>query len=162
MIRVVLAALLVLSAGRAQAECRASASGRRSVSVALSALSGGGCFHDVSVHTGPSCEGAPELRVTLGCSETRRMVVTDEGALVSLLADRASRREWEIVRVFVRDGERIAVRSVRLDELPGLPPDARRPRLSLDARVLTIDGERAVEVAALATLGRVTARRRLR
>jgi hypothetical protein len=112
----------------------------------------------VRVFDGGSCEGTPRFSITLGCSETRRMVPTDHGRLVSLLAPRASRPEWEIVRVFALDGDRIAVRSVRLDELPFRG----RPRLSLDARALRVrSGTDSVPIATLETLGREVARRRL-
>jgi hypothetical protein len=143
----------------AQAECRSSAGGTRSVDVGLSPLSGGACFSTVRAFDGPSCEGAPRFSITLGCSETRRMVPTDRGRLVSLLAPRASRPDWEIVRVFSLDGAHIAVRSVRLDELPFTG----RPRLSLDARALRArSGETSVPIATLETLGREVARRRAR
>ncbi len=92
------------------------------------------------------------------------MVVTDDGQLVSLLADRASRRDWGIVRVYARDDDQLIVRSIRLEDLPGVPEGVRRPRLRIDARVLTLElaPEVTIEVRTLPTLGRVRARRRLR
>jgi hypothetical protein len=97
------------------------------------------------------------------------MVVSDAGRLVTLLADRSSRREWEIVRVFEHDPEAaprraIGVRSVHLSELPGLPEDTSRVRLVLDRGVLHVllASPLEVSVASLETLGRVSARRRRR
>ncbi len=147
----------------ARAECRASAAGQRSIAVTLSPASGVACLRSVRVFTGDRCGGAPLWSTTLGCSETRRMVVTDDGQLVALLAERASRRNWEIVRVFAPDAEGLAVRVIRLEDLPGLPEEVRRPHLHLDARVLRIEAEPAVtvEVQVLATLGRTRAHRRM-
>lgn len=159
-------ATLWLLASSAAAECRASASGRVSASVTLSPASGILCLDDVALHDGPSCGGAARWTTTLGCNEARRLVPTDEGTLVALLADRASRREWEIVRLFVPLPDRLEVRSVRLEELPGLPASARRPRLSIDARTLRVAPGAGppieVSIASVATLGRRTGRRRLR
>lgn len=154
---------LATAAPAAWAECRVSESGAFSVDVTLSPASGILCLTDVRVFEGGGCGPGPERwAATLGCSETQRMVVTDAGRLVSLLAPRASRREWEMLRVFEPDGDHVAVRSVRLDELPGLPAGASRPRLTLDAREVRLATEPpvAIPVSAVELLGRQTGRRR--
>ncbi len=145
-------------------DCRPSACGQRSAAVTLSAGAGYSCMHDVRVYEGNACAGEPIWSTSLGCNEVRRMVVTDDGQLVSLLADRASRRDWGIVRVYTADDGQLIVRSVRLEDLPGVPEDVRRPRLRIDARTLTLELTREVtiEVRTLPTLGRAGARRRLR
>jgi hypothetical protein len=145
-------------ASTARAECRRSTSGAFSADVRWSPMSGRACFSDVRAFDGPSCGGTPRFAITLGCDETRRMIVSDEGRLVSLLAARAVRRDREIVRVFTLDGDALAVRSVRLDELPIA---GARPRLSLDARRLRASRAR-VPIATLERLGRDVARRRIR
>lgn len=160
--------ILPLSPGMARAEeCQASAGGSFSVQMELSPASGCLCLTNVSVFEGASCSGAMRWGVVVGCSESRRLVVSDTGRLVTLQADRASRREWEIVRVFEYDSEAaprraIVIHSVRLSELPGLPEDTRRVRLVLDRRVLRVLLASPLEwsVASIATLGRVSARRR--
>ncbi len=168
----VLAALWLssLAPGAARAdECQASAGGRFSVQMELSPASGYLCLTDVSVFEGASCGGSMRWGVVVGCSESRRMVVSDAGRLVTLLTNHSSRREWEIVRVFEHDPEApprraIVVRSVRLSELPGLPVDMRRVRLALDSDALHIllASPLEVSVASLETLGRISARRRRR
>ncbi len=159
-------ALLLLDANSAAAACRSSASGTYSVSVTLSALSGYRCVNDIRVYTAGTCGETltPAWTMTLGCSEARRMVPTDDGRLVSLLSTRASRRSWEIVRVFTFASDHVEVRSVRLDELPGLDERASTPRLELDASVLRILTTPAVTVPVqtIQQLGRRTARRRAR
>jgi len=95
------------------------------------------------------------------------MVVSDEGRLVTLLADRASRREWAIVRIFEHDPEApprrsVIVRSVRIDQIPGLPEDANRARVVLDRSALHVLLAQPLELslASLEALGRRAARRR--
>lgn len=156
-------ALCLASASIARAECRASAGEERSIALSLSPLAGVLCMTQVDLHHGGTCEGEPIFTAHLGCNETRQMQVTDDGHLVSLLARRASRRDWEIVRVFAQEGDRLVVRSVRLEELPGLPAAARRPRMAIDARRLTVrvEPELTIELARIVELGRVRARRRL-
>jgi len=95
------------------------------------------------------------------------MVVSDSGHLVTLLADRASRREWAIIRVFEHDPgapprRSILVRSVHLDQIPGLPEDVSRVRVALDRRALRVFTSPPLEVSinSLEALGRVAARRR--
>jgi len=146
----------------ARAECRSSASGTRSIDVRLSQASGYLCLSLVRLFDGASCgPGSALFSATFGCSETDRMVVTDRGRLVSLLAPRASRREWDIVRIFEPDGDHMIVRAVRLADLPGLAPAIRRPRLALDAsglRVL-VEPQLFVPLSTLETLGSVGVRR---
>jgi len=159
-----LAVGLMVPSTVARAECRDSAGGTFSLDVRLSPMSGIGCFTAVTVFEGSSCRPERERwAITLGCNESRRMVVSDRGRLVSLLAPRASRRNWEIVRVFEATGRQAVVRSIRLDELPGLPERARRPRMSLDASVLRIETDPpvTVPVTVLESLGRERARRPL-
>ena len=107
-------------ASAARAECRASAGGAYSFELRLSALSGGGCFVDVAVFAGADC-GAEERRWgdVRGCSQTERMVVTDEGNLVSILAPATAHRDWSIVLVLSwRDGE-VVETWLALEDLPG-------------------------------------------
>lgn len=166
-VRTALFALAIVVAGpvgSAAAECRDSASRAFSVDIRHSPLSGRACFHTVTVFEGASCSaGSERWAVTLHCGETRRMVVTDRGRLVSLLAPRASRPGWEIVRVFEKGERHVVVRSIRFGELPIQPPPPRGPRLRIDARRLAVDTDAGATVAidALEALGRVTGRRRL-
>lgn len=157
---VLLASLAVPAA--AAAECRQSAGGAYSVDVELSPAAGILCLMDVRVHRGRACGGEPAWAATLGCDETRWMVVADDGTLVSLRAPRPYRRGWEIVRTFAPEGDRIVVRSIRFDELPGAPPAPARPRLTLDPDGLRVgEGADAPVIALdrLRRLGRRTGRR---
>ena len=148
----------------ARAECQASATGQSSFEQHLSARSGFGCFIDVQVYDGAAC--APDhLRwsASLGCSETRRAVVTDSGSVVVLLAPRPNQRRFAIVRVFARDGDRLAVRSIAFDQLPGAPPAPSRPHLTLTPTELRIEGQPAagIPLDRLVVLGTVSAHRRM-
>ena len=155
-------ALATALPGVASADCRDSASGAMSVDVSLSPMSGILCLHDVVVHVGPGCKGASSWRATLGCDETRRMVVSDAGVLVNLRAPRPNRRGWEIVRTFTHEAGGVVVRSIRFDSLPGIPPPPARPVVKLGADGLRI-GEGAGSVftplESVVTLGRRSGRR---
>ncbi len=103
-------------------------------------------------------------RATLGCDETRRMEVSDGGVLVNLRAPRVHRRDWEIVRTFSHERGDVVVRSIRLAELPGLPPALARarPRMNLGPGGVRVgDGPSAVLVpmGRIVGLGRRTGRR---
>jgi hypothetical protein len=146
----------------ASADCRDSASGVASVAISLSLSSGILCLNDVAVHRGAGCGGEPEWTATLGCDETRRMVVKDDGVLVNLRAPRPNRRDWEIIRTFTHETGVVVVRSIRFDRLPGIPPAPARPRLNLAAHGLRIgEGPSAalLPLARIVELGRRTGRR---
>lgn len=119
MLRPLAATLLFLCAAPASAQtCIASAGEARSVSIALSPMAGGACFHTVTLHEGAGCARDHVLaRATEHCSTTRRLAVTDAGVLVSVRAPRASRRDWAIVRVFTV-GEGARSLELSLDDLP--------------------------------------------
>ena len=91
------------------------------------------------------------------------MVVSDRGVLVNLRTPRSTRRDWEVVRLFVAEDDVLRVRSIRLEDLPGLPADSIRVDLDLDALRLRADVTPAIEVplAQLETLGRVGGTRTL-
>ena len=130
---------LLLSAASVSASCRASAAGAYSADVRLSRASGVFCFSEVQVFEGEACAPDEALwSVRLHCSETRRLVVTDDARLVSLLNTRASRRDWEIVRVISFENVRVEVRSLHLEDLPGLPAASRRPGLELHVSELRV------------------------
>jgi hypothetical protein len=133
-----------------------------SVDVSLSPMAGVLCLHDVVVHRGAGCTGAVQWQTTLGCDETRRMEISDGGVLVNLRAPRPNRRDWEIVRLFTHEGDRVVVRSIRFEGLPGVPPPPARPRMKLGPEGLRMgEGESAVFIplARIVTLGRRTGRR---
>ena len=61
------------------------------------------------------------------------------------------------MRVFANEGSQLVVRSVRVEDLPGMPPTVGRARYSLDANTLRVNAPRvelSVPVPRLAALGR--------
>ncbi len=104
---------------RAQ-ECVASAAGAFSHDVRVSPRAVGACLYVVTVYEGASCEAARRTwSAELGCSEARRMRVTDRGRLVSILAPRVANPLWPIVRVFAQQGTGVSRVSLRLRDIAG-------------------------------------------
>lgn len=116
----VLLALAPSSRALAQPSCAASPSGAFSHDVRVSPRAGGACLYVVTVYDGGACEPARRSwSAELGCSEARRMRVTDRGRLVSILAPRARNPLWPIVRIFAAEGTGVRRTSLRLRDLPG-------------------------------------------
>ncbi len=117
----ILALLVVLSwASSARAECRASAGNAFSFDVRVSPQAGGACLMDVEVFAGADCRSEQRRwGDTLGCNETERIAVTDQGSVVSILAPATSHRDWAIVTVFVWRDERVVETRLALEDLPG-------------------------------------------
>src|SRR5687767_6386910 len=114
--RLSLVLLLLALPSAARAECRSSPNGLFSYDLRVSPRAGGMCLHIVELHHGAGCAQLT-AEIELACNETRRMAVTDRGYLVSVLAPRASEREWSIVRVTVGRDHFV---HFRLRELPGI------------------------------------------
>ncbi len=113
----IVVAVLVLSAASHAEACTPSIGGRVSYDVDLT-MAGLVSVCAVTLHAGPSCDPDEVLGTTLiSCGHGDRLLLTDEGVFVVLLAPRAARRDWSIVRLFtVGDGARGI--DVRLADLP--------------------------------------------
>ncbi len=137
--------------------CDASASGTWSYDVRVSPRAGMLCLFIVDLHRGATCAGEATQSFEVSCGETHRAAITDEGAFVSVLAPRASRRTWNAVRVFEVDGSSVVARTLTLEQLD---PDATvgsRPRLRIDATGVVLDAgtsSRTVSLADVVILAR--------
>ncbi|MDQ3036133.1 MAG: hypothetical protein M3Y87_27275 [Myxococcota bacterium] len=140
----VLAALLLAMPERATAQCRASAAGTYSFDMRVSVRAGVLCIHTVDVYAGASCDGAPEWSVDLGCNQTSRLAISDRARLISVLAPRASHRDWAIVTVTSREGGSVAL---RLGELPGIEALRGTARVELDGDAVRLRGGTDVRVS---------------
>lgn len=142
---VVLTAWLGATPSTARA-CSPSPSGAYSFELSLARSAGVLCMGEVRVFRGAQCQGEAVLATLIGCGESSRIAVTDEGALVTVAAPRASRRSWAIVRIVEREETRAVARSVRLDDLPETASLGARPWLRLEAGslVLVAGSERVV------------------
>lgn len=126
-VRTLVLALVLLLPSAVSAQCHASPGRSRSIGMRLSPRAGIQCLHIVDVYAGAACEGAPEWSIELHCSQTSRIAVTDGGRLISILAPRASRLEWNILHVVGRDQRAVWI---RLRDVPGR--EALRGTLALD------------------------------
>jgi hypothetical protein len=100
--------------------CVPSAAGAFAMDVRVSPRAGDACLMIVTVFEGTSCVHERERwSAELGCSESRRLRVTDAGRLVSILAPRASNPRWPIVRIFSSVSDSVRRVSLRLVDLPG-------------------------------------------
>jgi hypothetical protein len=115
------ALLAVAPIARSQdAACATSPSRTFSSDTHLSPRAGGACLTIVTVYDGAACEPARRSwSAELGCSESRRIRVTDRGRLVSILAPRARNPLWPILRIFTPDGDAVRRTSLRLRDVPG-------------------------------------------
>ena len=140
----------------ARAECMSSPSAAHSYQTRLSPRAGILCLYIADVYAGGACEGEPAWSVELSCGETSRLAVTDRGRLISILAPRASRPEWNIVRITTRD--RAPVR-IPLGDLPGASALRGAVRLDFDGGALRLRsraGEVRVTFDALEALAEPT------
>lgn len=112
-----LALVVLLAPFGASAQCRSSPAGAYSLDLRLSPRAGVRCLHITDVYAGASCASVPEWSIELHCSRTSRIAVTDTGRLISVLAPRASRRDWNILHVVGRDRRPVWV---RLGDVPGI------------------------------------------
>lgn len=132
----------------AHAECRPSPGGQFSYDTRLSPRAGRVCLYIADVHASAQCAQLA-WSVELPCSQTERLVVSDCGALLSLLAPRASRPDATILRV--TEGRQSVF--VRLRELPLVAPLRGAVRLEFWAGRLRIRGrDRGEEWLTLAAL----------
>jgi hypothetical protein len=142
-----LLSLLRLGLPAAALACTPSAHGSSSFEVRVSPRAGYVCAHVITVYEGGSCSGTVAGAVDVGCGLTSRLAIRDDGVLVSILAPRASRRRWSILRVFrVGDPERAGYLS--LDDLPATAELRGRVQVTFDgAAVVFDDRRRRVRVA---------------
>lgn len=136
------AVLLGALPGAAQADCTASAGGTWSFARRLSPRAGRGCIQIVSVHEGGSCAGEARWTIENGCNVTRRLAITDQGELVSILAPRTTHRDWSVVRVIGRAAGQSFDARLAAEEIPGLEAIRGALRLSFDADALVVVGRR--------------------
>lgn len=156
---IALAMLLAVVApiARAEESCVPSASGAFAFAVHVSPRAGGACRMIATVYEG-TCEPLRERwHAELGCSETRRMVVTDNGRLVSILAPRATNPLWPIVRIFESASDSVLRRSLRLSDIPGTEELRAPVRMTFEGATLVMTTRRAratVAISDIEELGR--------
>lgn len=139
--RLALALVLAWLAPSTALACTASASGTFSYEVTVSPLAGMRCMHTVTVFDGASCAGAPVGSADLACNFTSRLAIRDDGALVSILAPRTSRRSWNIVRVF-RVGDAGETGYLRLDDVPATSALRGSVRVTFDGAAVIFEDRR--------------------
>lgn len=149
---------LSLAPARASA-CTASAGGGASYEVRLSPRAGVLCLMIVTAYEGASCEPAREIGSReVGCNVTRRLAITENGALVSILAPRTSHRDWAILQVTSLRAPP-STRALRLDDLAETASLAGTVRVSFEGASVVFrgrGGEARISLAELATRARAS------